>query len=412
MKSREKSEIVDELKELRKVVAELQKAREDKKRIQAQLLQSQKMEAIGRLAGGMAHDFNNLLTAIIGYGNLLYDEMPSESPKREMLEEILNAANQAAGLTGQLLAFSRKKPVKLEVLDLNAILIDVESMLDRLVEEDIGFLINLEEAETNVKGDATQIKQVVLNLIVNARDAMPGGGKLTLKTEKVAINEKDVRKIPYSRKGDFVCLSVADTGVGMNKDTICKIFDPFFTTKKIGTGLGLSVIDGIVEKHEGWINVESFPRKGTTFKIYFPLCHEVKRLKAKGIIPLADLQGRGEVILVIEDAEVTRKFIIKVLEENGYSPLEATTISEASDIFRKKEDEIHMFFSDVILSDGNGLNFAEELLSKNTGLKILLSSGYIDEQAELSRIAEKKFKFLAKPYNVQELLSKIKEALT
>jgi two-component system cell cycle sensor histidine kinase/response regulator CckA len=411
MEDKEKVEIVKELKELRKVVTELKKAKEDKRKIQAQLLQAQKMEAIGRLAGGMAHDFNNLLTAIIGYGNLLYDEMASDGPKREMLEEILNAANQAAGLTGQLLAFSRKKPVQLEVLDLNAILTDVENMLDRLVEEDIGFLINLEEAETNVKGDATQIKQVVLNLIVNARDAMPEGGKLTVKTEKVVISEKDVRKIPYSRKGNFICLSVADTGMGMNKATISKIFDPFFTTKKTGTGLGLSVIHGIVKKHDGWINVESFPRRGTTFRIYFPVCYEEKTLKAKGVIPLVALRGKGEVILVIEDEEVTRKFIIKVLKGNGYLPLEATTIEEASGIFNKKEDEIHMFFSDVVLSDGNGLSFAEELLSRNAGLKVLLTSGYIDEKAKLSRIAEKNFKFLAKPYNVQELLSKIKEVL-
>jgi two-component system cell cycle sensor histidine kinase/response regulator CckA len=411
MESKEKTEIINELKELRKLVTELKRAKEDKRRIQAQLLQAQKMEAIGRLAGGMAHDFNNLLTAIIGYGSLLYDEMASEGPKREILEEILNAAGQAAGLTGQLLAFSRKKPVKLEVLDLNAILTNVEGMLDRLVEEDIGFLIDLEEAEANVKGDSTQLEQVVLNLIVNARDAMLEGGKLTLKTERVVMSKKDVRKIPYSREGDFICLSVTDTGVGMNKDTISKIFDPFFTTKKTGTGLGLSVIHGIVEKHEGWINVQSFPGKGTTFRVYFPLCNEAKTLKAKGVVPLSDLQGKGEVILVIEDAEVTRKFIIKVLEENGYSPLEATTISEASDIFKQKEDEIHMFFSDVVLSDGNGLNFAEKLLAENADLKVLLSSGYIDEKAKLSRIAERNFKFLAKPYNVQELLSKIKEAL-
>jgi two-component system cell cycle sensor histidine kinase/response regulator CckA len=411
MESKEKRELTNELKELRKVVAELKKAKEDKKRIQAQLLQAQKMEAIGRLAGGMAHDFNNLLTAIIGYGHLLYDEIASDDPKREMLEEILNAASQAAGLTGQLLAFSRKKPVKLEVLNLNAIMTDVESMIDRLIGEDIDFSSNLEKGWTNVKGDATQIEQVILNLIVNARDAMPEGGKLTLRTEGVVISEKDARKMPYSRGGDFICLSVMDTGVGMDKKTISKIFDPFYTTKKTGTGLGLSVIHGIIKRHKGWISVESLPRKGTTFRIYLPVCYEAKTVKRKGIIPVSDLQGKGELILVIEDEDVTRKFIIKVLKGNGYSALEATSIEEASDIIKQKEDEIQMFFSDVVLSDGNGLNFAEELLAKNTDLKVLLSSGYIDEKSELSRIAEKDFKFLEKPYNVQELLSKIKETL-
>jgi len=385
---------------------------EDKKKIQAQLLQSQKMEAVGRLAGGIAHDFNNLLTAIIGYGYLLYDEMPKEDPKSKMLEEILNAAKRAAGLTSQLLAFSRKTPIKLEILDLNSIITGIEGMLDRLIGEDIVFSSNLEEGQTNIKGDATQIEQIILNLIVNARDAMLGGGKLTVKTKKVSINDKNVKKIPYSRKGNFIRLSVTDTGSGIDEKTFSKIFDPFYTTKKTGTGLGLSVVNEIIKKQEGWINVESEPGKGTTFKIYLPACYEKKKTKDIGIVALSDLQGKGETILVIEDERITRRFIDKVLKENGYIVLQAASIEEASHHMKEKGEKIQMLFSDVVLSDGNGLQFAEESINKNKNLKVILSSGYTDEKAELSGIAKKKFKFLEKPYEVQDLLKKVKEAFS
>lgn len=394
--------------ELEKKQAEIE---EDKKKIQAQLLQSQKMEAIGGLAGSIAHDFNNLLTAIIGYGYLLYDEIASGDPKRKMLEEIINAANQAAGLTGQLLAFSRKKPVKLEVFELNSIVTEVEGMVDRLIGEDIEFSSNLEERELNVKADSTQLEQVIMNLIVNARDAMPKGGKLIVKTEKVTISDKKTNNIPYSHAGDFICLSVEDTGIGMSKKTILNIFDPFYTTKKTGTGLGLSVVYGIVEKLNGWLNVESELGKGTIFRIYLPVSYEEKTKKDKEFVTISDSQGNGESILVVEDERITRDFIGRVLKENGYSVFEAENIEEAREIFEKNKDEIKMIFSDVVLSDGSGLEFAEEIIAKDEKFKILLSSGYIDEKAELSHIAQKKFRFLGKPYDVLKLLKAIKETL-
>jgi signal transduction histidine kinase/DNA-binding response OmpR family regulator len=384
---------------------------EDKKKIQAQLLQSQKMEAVGRLAGGIAHDFNNLLTAIIGYGHLLYDEIAEEDPRREMMEEILRAANQAAGLTGQLLAFSRKNPVKLEVLDLNSIVIGIEGMIDRLIGEDIKFSRDTEKKELNVKIDSTQLEQVILNLIVNARDAMLRGGKLTVKTEKVTIDDKEKHKIPCSYAGDFACLSVIDTGVGMEKKSIPKIFDPFYTTKKTGTGLGLSVVNEIIKKLNGWINVESAPKKGTTFRVCLPLSCEETAAKGKETIEMSELRGNGELILVVEDERITRNFIVRVLKGNGYSVLETENIEEAREIFKKNKDEIKMIFSDVVLADGSGLEFAEEIIAKDENIKILLSSGYIDEKAELSHIAQKKFRFLGKPYDVLKLLKAIKEIL-
>jgi PAS domain S-box-containing protein len=393
-------------------ITQRKKAEEEKEKINLQLLQAQKMESVGRLAGTIAHDFNNLLTAIIGYGHLLYDEMEKEDPRSKMLGEILNAAKRAAGLTSQLLAFSRKNPIKLEILDLNSIITEFVDMIDRLIGEDIVFSSNLEEGQTNTKGDATQIEQIILNLVVNARDAMPEGGKLTIKTEKISINDEDARKLPCARKGDFICLSVTDTGKGIDKETISKIFDPFYTTKKTGTGLGLSVVNEIIKKQKGWINVESKPGKGTTFKIYLPACHEKKTIKSKGLIDLADLQGRGETVLVIEDEKITRRFITKVLNENGYKVLQAASIEEASEHMKKKQKEIQMLFSDVVLTDGSGLQFAEESINKNKNLKVILSSGYTDEKAELSSIAKKKFKFLEKPYEVQDLLKKVKETFT
>jgi len=393
-------------------ITERKKAEEEKEKMNSQLLQAQKMESVGRLAGGIAHDFNNLLTAIIGYGHLLYDEMKQEDPNKEMMEEILRAANQAANLTGQLLAFSRRNPVKLEVIDLNSLVIGIEKMIERLTGENINFSCMIHEDQLNIKADPTQLEQIILNLIVNARDAMPKGGKIIAKTEKVNISDGDTNDIPYSYAGDFACLSVTDTGLGMDKKTVSKIFDPFFTTKKTGTGLGLSVVHEIIKKLEGWVNVESTPEKGTTFKVYLPVSYEKKTSDEKETISMAELHGNGELILVIEDERITRKFIIKALKENGYSVLETEKIEEAREIFNNKEDDIKMVFSDIVLSDGSGLEFAKEIKSKNKEIKILLSSGYIDEKAELSYIAEKKFSFLGKPYDVLKLLKAIKKVLS
>jgi len=387
------------------------KAEEEKEKINLQLFQAQKMESVGRLAGTIAHDFNNLLTVIIGYGSLLRDEIPEDDSKREMLEEILYAANQAARLTGQLLAFSRKGPTKLEVMNLNSVVNEVKDMIDRLVGEDIVSSGDIAEDSMNIKGDITQIKQVVLNLIVNARDAMPEGGELYIKTEKVTIGDSEISGIPYSYAGEFVCLTVSDTGIGMSEEELSKIFAPFYTTKENGTGLGLSVVQEIIKKHEGWINVESEPGKGAAFKIYIPLSYEEEELKNKSDIPLSELRGAGETILIVEDEEITRTFLSRVLKENGYSIFEADSIEEAKRIFEKNEEEIKMVFSDVILADGSGLAFVEELFSENQNIRILLSSGYISDKVEILNVAKEKFDFLEKPYDVAQLLRKVKEIL-
>jgi len=385
------------------------KAEEEKEKINAQLLQAQKMESVGRLAGTIAHDFNNLLTAIIGYGSLLRDEIPKEDNKREMVEEIIYAANQAARLTGQLLAFSRKSPAKPEVINLNSVVTEIKGMIDRLIGEDIVFSSDIAEDSINIKGDITQIKQVILNLIVNARDAMPGGGKLHIKTEKVTIEENTT--VPNSYPGEFVRLTVSDTGIGMDNGELSKISDPFYTTKENGTGLGLPVVYKIIEKHNGWINVESESGKGTTFKIYLPLCYEKEDIKIKGDIPLSELQGKGETILIVEDEEITRTFLSKVLNENGYYVFEADSIEEAKKIFGENKDKINMVFSDVILADGSGAAFVEELFSENQNVRILLSSGYMSDKVEVLKIAKQKFDFLEKPYDVAQLLRKVKEIL-
>ncbi len=388
------------------------KAEEEKEKINLQLLQAQKMESVGRLAGTIAHDFNNLLTAIIGYGSLLRDEIPPGDSKREMVEEILFAANQAARLTGQLLTFSRKSSTELEVMDFNSVVKEVKGMIDRLIGENIVFSSDIAKGSIKIKGDTTQIKQVILNLIVNARDAMPRGGELYIKTEKIAIEDRETDRITYSYPGEFVCLTVLDTGEGMSKDKLAKVFDPFYTTKEKGTGLGLSVAHEIIKKHNGWINVESEVSKGSTFKVYLPLCYEEKETKSNEVISVEKLRGKGETILVVEDEEITRAFILKVLRENGYFVLEAECLEEANEIYEENKDRIKMVFSDVVLSDGSGLAFVEKLTSKNEKLKVLLSSGYMGNKAEILRVAGNKFNFLEKPYDVSRLLKKIKEILS
>ncbi|MEJ2307332.1 MAG: ATP-binding protein, partial [candidate division WOR-3 bacterium] len=245
----------------------------------------------------------------------------------------------------------------------------------------------------------------------NARDAMPEGGELYIKTEKVTIGDSEISGIPYSYAGEFVCLTVSDTGIGMSEEELSKIFAPFYTTKENGTGLGLSVVQEIIKKHEGWINVESEPGKGSAFKICIPLSYEEEELKNKSDVPLSELRGAGETILIVEDEEITRTFLSRVLKENGYSIFEADSIEEAKRIFEKNEEEIKMVFSDVILADGSGLAFVEELFSENQNIRILLSSGYISDKVEILNVAKEKFDFLEKPYDVSQLLRKVKEIL-
>jgi len=314
-----------------------------------------------------------------------------------------------------LLLFSRKQPMKLTLLNANNRVDDLLKMLNRLIGEDIAVTTDLEPDLWMVRADEGNIEQVIMNLVVNAKDAMSmtNGGKLTIKTENVTLNEEHCRGIPEAWPGKFVCLSVADTGVGMDEETIQHIFEPFFSTKDAGkgTGLGLSVVYGIVQQHGGWINVHSDPRQGSTFNVYLPAFSVKPEDETKETTSLQELQGSGERILVVEDEEGIRELATKMLSENGYIVFEAANAKEALDIFERENGELHLVFSDVVLPDKNGIELVDQLLLLKPELRILLSSGYTNEKLQWPVIRGRDFRFLQKPYALVSLLQAIREVI-
>jgi len=390
-------------------------AEEEREKLQAELFQAQKMEAIGRLASGVAHEFNNYLTVIMGNGQFLLSDLPPDDPRRLDAEEILSVAHRAAAVTRQLLAFSRPQALALRVVDLNELVADLEKMLGRLLGESIHLVTMLSPALHRVRADPGQMEQAILNLVVNARDAMPEGGVLTIRTENVALDEAQCAQMPEARPGQFVRLSVSDTGIGMDEEVIAHIFEPYFTTKgtEKGVGLGLSVVYGIVQKHEGWIHVSSRPGRGSTFRVYLPACsNEMKVPAAERDPSLASApRGRGEGILLVEDEGKVRKFVTRLLEGKGYVVFEAATMAEALEVFEREREWIHLVFSDVVLPDGTGLQLVDRLLPRREDLRVLLSSGYGDDRARWSAAEERGFPFVQKPYQSSQLLHIIRKTL-
>jgi PAS domain S-box-containing protein len=376
------------------------------KLLEKQLRQSQKMEAIGTLAGGIAHDFNNLLIGIMGYSDLLLLKIKDDEKVRGEIKEIKKAAERAASLTKQLLAFGRRQMLQMEVLDLNQIVKEMEAMLRRLIGENIDFESILAPDLHTVKADPGQLELVIINLAINARDAMPDGGKLTISTENVKIDKEISSMMPDATDGDFVLLSVSDTGIGMDKATLARIFEPFFSTKGagIGTGLGLSTVYGNVKQHNGWTKVSSEPGKGTTFIIFLPACALEPERREPEILSISDLHGRGEAILLVEDEERVRQFTARVLKENGYEVVEAGSAEEALEIFDRESGSFRLVFSDVVLPGKSGIQLVEELLSSNPGLKVVLNSGYTEQQSGWERISDKGYRFVQKPFSILDLL--------
>lgn len=383
----------------------------EKKALEAQLIQAQKMEAVGRLAGGIAHDFNNLLMAISGHTELILMKMEEDNPLRRRIEEIKKAGERAASLTRQLLAFSRKQMLKPEILDLNKLVVGIETMLKRLIGEDIKFMSSFNEDLHKIKADSGQIDQIILNLVINARDAMPDGGTLIIETENVSIDEHFCKLVPEAQPGEFVCLSIADSGVGMAQELTQHIFDPFFTTKESGTGLGLSVVYGIVKQHGGWIRVYSAPGIGSVFHIFFPVVSPGSKDEIKVEVTQGKLRGEGERILVVEDEESVRKVTIEALTENGYDVTEVASATEAMEIFEKKEREFDLAFCDIVLPDGTGLQLVEELIVLKPELKIVLTSGYPGQKSQWMDIDKKGYIFIQKPFTLIALLTSIQQAL-
>ena len=388
----------------------LQRNDSERQQLEEQLRQSQKMEALGRLAGGVAHDFNNLLTIIKGHSDLLLDWLKASEPSHKSCEQIHKAADRAAALTRQLLAFSRRQVLQPKVLDLNVLVSEMDKLLARLIREDIEFAFLPGAALGNVKADPGQIEQVLLNLTVNACDAMPKGGKLTIETRKVTVDPEFAQSHPGLKLGSFVLLSATDTGQGMDAATKARIFEPFFTTKELGkgTGLGLATVYGIVKQSGGYISVESAPGKGSRFEVYLPQVSEKGDLVATEIIPPSAV-SQDLTILVVEDDVAVRELADKFLHSAGYQVLAAKDGMEALQIATSSRQSIGALLTDVVMPQMAGTELAAQLTNLLPEMKVLFMSGYLEHNAESKELL-KIGAFLEKPFTRESLLSKVSEA--
>lgn len=383
----------------------------ERKHLEEQFRQSQKMEAIGQLAGGVAHDFNNILTVIKGVCQLSLLDIKEGDPLYENLKEIERSAERAANLTRQLLAFSRKQILEPQVLNLNGLIKDLDKMLHRLLGEDIEIAIFLEEGLGRVRVDPGQIEQVIINLSVNARDAMPRGGKLTIETTNMELDEEYARRHISVKPGSYVMLSISDTGVGMRPEIKERIFEPFFTTKKMGkgTGLGLSTVYGIVKQSGGNIWVYSEPGHGTTFKIYLPRVDEPLEKPQKEA--MGEIPKGSETILVVEDEETVRKLAVRLLKKQGYEVLEAQDGGRAFMLCEEYREPIHLILTDVVMPGMSGRKLVERLKEIHPEAKALYMSGYTDNVILHHGILEKGIEFIQKPFTLESLSRKVREVL-
>ena len=380
--------------------------------LQQQLLQAQKMETVGQLAGGVAHDFNNILQTILGYCELLLKNTPASDERHLDLQEIQRSGERAATLTRQLLAFSRKQMLMPRVHDLNDIIANLSRMLTRVLGENVHLALELAPDLKRLKVDAGQMEQVLTNLAINARDAMPNGGQLSIRTLNTVLSEADLPLHPEGRVGPFACLCVSDNGTGMPREVRAHIFEPFFTTKEKGkgTGLGLSTVYGIIKQHDGWITVYSEPGQGTTFRLYLPVIEEAVPVATEHKTPDGEspMQGHGERILLIEDDPLVRRMTQQMLNHNGYRAIAVATCREAHAAFNSLID---LVLSDVMLPDGNGLDLVRQFQQQRPKLRCILTSGYADIHERWPEIEEHRWPFLIKPHNQADLLRALTTAL-
>lgn len=405
----------DEIGSLAKAFNEMQEAlkkrQTEKEQIEMRLHHSQKLEAIGQLAGGVAHDFNNILTAIISYGTVLQMKLQVENPLRQLTDRILAAADRAAALTQSLLAFSRKQPANLRALDLNELIRKAEKLLSRFIREDIEFRVHLASEALIIMGDSGQIEQVLMNLITNARDAMPDGGTLSVETKTAVIDEEFISSHGYGNSGLYALLTVSDTGLGMDEEVQTKIFEPFFTTKEVGkgTGLGLSIVYGIIKQHAGFINVYSEPGIGSVFKIYLPVVMgDAEKTEPAEI---KSFNGGTETLLLAEDDEdvmnVTRSFF----EEFGYKVISAKDGEDAINKFTENRDNIKLAILDVIMPGKSGKEVYDRIISERPDMKVLFLSGYTADIINHSGLLQEGVDIISKPVSPVMLLKKIREVL-
>ncbi|MDR3701657.1 MAG: PAS domain S-box protein [Candidatus Sulfopaludibacter sp.] len=382
-----------------------------RKQLEDQLMHAQKMEAVGRLAGGVAHDFNNMLTVISGYNRMILDELSPLDPLRGYAEEILKAADRAGALTNQLLAFSRRQIMKPRVINVNAVIEQTEKMLRRLIGEDIQLEFGLKQESGNIRADPGHVEQAIMNLAVNARDAMPLGGRLTLETANTQLDENYAKTHMGVVPGEFVMIAVSDTGIGMDAETKRRIFEPFFTTKEKGkgTGLGLATVYGIVKQAGGDIWVYSEPGRGTTFKLYFPRVTE-----AITDAPAAERespQGRNETILVVEDEKAVRDLTVRMLQRLGYSVLIASGGAEAIEISGSHPQRIALLLTDVVMPNMSGRQLADVLTVTRPDMKVIYLSGYTENTVIHHGVLDAGIEFLPKPFSREVLAKKIRDVL-
>jgi nitrogen-specific signal transduction histidine kinase/ActR/RegA family two-component response regulator len=393
-------------------ITERKRAEEEKAKLEAQLQQAQKMESVGRLAGGVAHDFNNMLSAILGHAELALDQVDPARPLQAHLQEIQKAARRSADLTRQLLAFARKQTVQPKVLDLNETVESMLKMLQRLIGEDIQLTWQPEANLWPVRVDPSQIDQILANLCVNARDAISGVGKMTIETGNSALDEAYCAEHAGFSPGEYVRLTVSDDGCGMDRETLAHIFEPFYTTKGVGegTGLGLATVYGIVKQNNGFINAYSEPGQGTTFTIYLPR-QVAKAEQAREEGPAEPVARGHETILLVEDEPVILELTKMLLERLGYAVLAAGTPGEALRLARKQAGEIHLVMTDVVMPEMNGRDLAKNLLSLYPSLKRLFMSGYTANVIAHHGVLDPGVHFIQKPFSIKELADKVREAL-
>jgi CheY-like chemotaxis protein len=385
----------------------------EQRQLETQLRQAQKMEAIGQLAGGVAHDFNNILAVIMMQSGMMSLDEGLPAGAKTIAGEIEKAAQRAADLTRQLLLFSRQQTMKASDLDLNEVVINVTKMLHRILGEHVQMQFKLSSDPLMVHADPSMIDQILLNLTVNARDAMPNGGRLLIETSFVEFDDTTATQISQGRPGTFVCLSVTDTGTGIPPELLQKIFEPFFTTKEVGkgTGLGLATVFGIIQQHQGWINVYSEVGQGTTFRVYLPHLATATG-EPVSHSPLASIRGGNETILLLEDDLFVRSSVQNVLSSFGYRILEAATGAEALEVWRQHRHEIRLLLTDLVLPGGlTGRELAAQLLLRDPKLKVIYSSGYSSEIASDHLALEEGVNFLSKPYEARKLAQTIRSRL-
>jgi PAS domain S-box-containing protein len=385
----------------------------ERKVLETQLQQSRKMEAVGRLAGGIAHDFNNLLTIITGYTDLALSRPTVPLDLRNDIERIENASARAAALVRQLLAFSRKQVLQPKTLDLNAIVANTEKLLRRLIDDHIEMVTCVQDNVGKVKADPAQIEQVIMNLVVNARDAMPQGGQLLIETSNIELDNGYAADHHPLKPGPYVMLAVSDTGTGMDAATVAHIFEPFYTTKESGrgTGLGLSTVYGIVKQSGGYIWVYSEPGKGSTFKVYLPRVDEVVESETSKQAPLAELRG-SEVVLLVEDEEAVRELVRTILTGHGYEVIAAADPEQAESIANKFPGEIHLLLTDMVMPGMSGRELAARITVRRRGIRVLYMSGYTENVVTSEGMLERGLAFLQKPFSPAVLVRKIREILT